>query len=103
MAAIITDMTLRELIEERTKIRTPGDLRAKIGGDMSRQQAWMLWHGKTSLGLRTAKRISIATGIPLEDLAEVDEAVPGKPRERNSSQPHTTRGRPRKRREPGGA
>jgi transcriptional regulator with XRE-family HTH domain len=88
MAAIITDMTLREMLEERTDIRTPGALRAKIGSDeMSRQQAWLLWHGRTSLGLRTAKRIAQATGIPLEDLAEVDEAVPGRPRHRPEKPP----------------
>lgn len=88
MAAIIGNMTLREMLEDRTDIRTPGDLRAKVG-DMSRQQAWLLWHGRTSLGLRTAKRIAVATGIPLEDLAEVDEAVPGRPRKRpNRPQSH---------------
>lgn len=73
--------SLRQLIESRTDIRTPGGLRENIT-DMSRQQAWLLWHGKTTLGLRTAKRIAEATKIPLEDLAEVAEAVPGRPRGR---------------------
>lgn len=87
MPAIISDMTLRELIESKTEIRTPGGLRENIP-EMSRQQAWLLWHGRATLGLRTAKRIAQATGIALEDLAEVDEAVPGRPRERNRPKPH---------------
>lgn len=81
MPAMICAMTLRQLIESKTNIHTPGGLRENIA-EMSRQQAWLLWHGKTTLGLRTAKRIAEATKIPLEDLAEVAEAVPGRPRER---------------------
>jgi hypothetical protein len=86
MPAIISDMTLRELIESKTDIRTPGGLRERIP-EMSRQQAWSLWHSKTTLGLRLAKRIAEATRIPLEDLAEVKEAVPGTPRQRNPRAP----------------
>jgi hypothetical protein len=84
MPAIIDLMTLRQLLEERAGMRAPGDLREKIP-EMSRQQAWNLWHGRVSLGLRVAKRISQVTKIPLEELAEVDEAVPGKKRGENIS------------------
>lgn len=81
MPAMIGDMKLRELLAERAQIRSVSDLREKLP-EMSRQQVWMLWHGRATLGLRTAKRISQVTNIPLEDLAEVDEAVKGEPRQR---------------------
>jgi transcriptional regulator with XRE-family HTH domain len=86
MAAIIADMKLRVLLARDSEIRSLADLRKALP-DMSRQQVWMIWHGKTTLGLRIAKRISQVSGIPLDELAEVDEAVKGEPRQRKPKSP----------------
>jgi len=67
--------SLRAILVEQAGILCIADFQSKVHG-MSRQQAWALWHGKDTLGLRVAKRIADATGLSLDDLAEVGEAVP---------------------------
>jgi transcriptional regulator with XRE-family HTH domain len=70
-------MTLRERLEAHG-ISTIAALSKATG--LSRQQAWELWHGRASLGLRVAKRIAEGTGVPLAELIDVDEAIPGTPK-----------------------
>lgn len=44
-------------------------------------------YAKAPFDLHTAMRIAENTGIPFEDLVEVDEAVPGRPRECERKEP----------------
>jgi transcriptional regulator with XRE-family HTH domain len=80
MSVIMEYMTLRELLETKGNVESLMKFRNLTG--MSRQQAWALWNGKDTLGLRVAKRIADATGLSLDELAEVDEAVPASRRAR---------------------
>jgi transcriptional regulator with XRE-family HTH domain len=55
--------------------------------DMSRQQAWNLWHGKAGVGKAMMKRLHEHLGIPLDALILVEQPTPPKPRGR----PRTSR------------
>ena len=73
MTAIILDMTLRELLEERAGIHSSVELRKKIGG--SAAQASNIWYGRDTIGARVMLRILTAfPQISAQELAQVDEA-----------------------------
>jgi hypothetical protein len=73
MLAIIEVMKLRDLLEEKTEIRSSAELREKIGG--SAAQVSNLWHGRDTIGARLMLRILTAfPQISAQELAQVDEA-----------------------------
>jgi hypothetical protein len=77
--------SLRALLETRCNIHSCGEFSKKL--ELSRQHASGLWNGRDPLGLRLMRRIKEEFGISLDELAEVEEAVPGKPRERHRQPP----------------
>jgi hypothetical protein len=88
-------MILRELLAEYgiTTLKA-FYTRAQI----SKNQAWNLWHGRAQLGLKLAKHIASHTGIPLSRLVEVEPtpATPnrGKGGRRRASIPAEEKKRP---------
>lgn len=85
METILDSMTLQDLLREKANVQSSQELGKKLG--LSRQHAFGLWTGRDPLGLRMMRRIKEEFGISLDDLAEVDEAVPGRPRQRNRPTP----------------
>jgi hypothetical protein len=81
-------MILRELLAEYG-ITTITAFAARA--QMSKAQAWALWHGRNRLGLKLARQIAERTGIPLEKLVTLDPTPPT---------PSRGRGGPRKHRPP---
>jgi antitoxin component HigA of HigAB toxin-antitoxin module len=49
-------------------------------GELSKSQAWNLWHGRSQLGLNLAKQLSQKLKIPLDELVSVDPTPPTPPR-----------------------
>jgi hypothetical protein len=80
-------MTLHTLLAHYG-IHRPADLVQRVPG-LSRQMAWMLWHGKRQTTRRMARRLEAALGIPYADLLLAEPVDPPEP---------PPRGRPRKRR-----
>jgi transcriptional regulator with XRE-family HTH domain len=78
-------MKLRDLLKEKAGVQTSQEFGKKLG--LTRQHAHGLWSSRDPLGLRLMRQIKEAYGISLDELAEVDEAVPGKPRQRKTRQP----------------
>jgi transcriptional regulator with XRE-family HTH domain len=66
-------MILRELLAEYG-ITTLKEFSARA--QISKSQAWNLWHGRANLGLNLAKHISEYTGIPLSRLVELEPTPP---------------------------
>jgi hypothetical protein len=85
MPVTIEIMTLQDLLRKKAHVESSQELATKLG--LSRQHANGLWMGHDSLGLRLMRRMKDAWGISLDDLAEVDEAVPGTPRQRHPRTP----------------
>jgi transcriptional regulator with XRE-family HTH domain len=74
-------MKLRDLLAAKAGVQSSGELGRRLG--LTRQHAHRLWSGRDPIGLRLMRQIKEAYGISLDELAEVDEAVPGRPRARN--------------------
>lgn len=85
MPTILDSMTLQDLLRTKANVQSSQDFARRLG--LTRQHASGLWNGRDPLGLRLMRRIKEEYGISLDELAEVDEAVPGRPRERNRSKP----------------
>lgn len=66
-------MILRELLAENG-VTTLKDFSTRA--QISKSQAWNLWHGRAQLGLKLAKQIAERTGIPLAQLVEVEPTPP---------------------------
>jgi transcriptional regulator with XRE-family HTH domain len=77
-------MTLPELLE-RYRVYTIRDFADRTG--LSRQHAWNLWHGVAGVGKQTMGRLHDRLGIPLEELMQVERAVPAKAAGRNPLRP----------------
>jgi transcriptional regulator with XRE-family HTH domain len=77
--------SLQQLLRDRAGIESAQRLADDLG--LSRQHASGLWNGRDPLGLRLMRRIKETYGISLDELAEVDEAVKGEPRQRKPKPP----------------
>ncbi len=66
-------MILRELLAEYG-ITTITEFARRA--QMSKAQAWGLWHGRAQLGLKLAKQMAQHTGIPLSRLVELEPTPP---------------------------
>ena len=80
-------MLLRDLLPHHG-VASLSEFRQGLG--LTKQYAWMLWHGKIAVSADMMRRLHAELGVPLEPLLRVERATPAKPR-----------GRPRKR--PGSA
>jgi len=69
MNATLARMTLQEILKNHG-IHTIRKLCEDAG--LSRQQGWMLWHGKAGVGKVMTKRLHEKLGIPFEELLDVD-------------------------------
>jgi transcriptional regulator with XRE-family HTH domain len=55
-------------------------LRQRLG--LTKQYAWLLWHGKIALSSDMMRRLHGELGVPLEALMQVERAEPAKRRGR---------------------
>jgi plasmid maintenance system antidote protein VapI len=55
--------------------------------DLTKQYAWMLWHGKIALSRDMLVRLHTELGIPVEALLQVERAQPAKRRGRPRQPP----------------
>jgi transcriptional regulator with XRE-family HTH domain len=60
---------------------------------LTKQYAWMLWHGKIALSADMMRRLHGELGVPVEALLQVERAVPAKRRGRKPLRP-PPKGRP---------
>jgi transcriptional regulator with XRE-family HTH domain len=67
-------MTLYELFTQRG-IQRPADLVQRVPG-MTRQYAYLLWHGKRELSRRMARKLAAALDIPLVELLAAEPVDP---------------------------
>jgi transcriptional regulator with XRE-family HTH domain len=88
VASTCKAMKLRELLQQRAGVTSAQAFGRRLG--LSKQHASSLWYGRDPLGLRLMRQIKQAYGISLDDLAEVEEAVPGQPRARSVKRPEPT-------------
>jgi transcriptional regulator with XRE-family HTH domain len=75
----VQDVLLKELLPTYD-IPTIAALRTRL--NLTKQYAWMLWHGKIALSAEMMKRLHHELQIPLEPLLQVERAIPQKPRGR---------------------
>lgn len=80
MPTTMVRMKLRDLLKTKVGVQSSSEFGKRLG--LTRQQAHGLWSGRDPLGLRLMRQIKEAYGVSLDELAEVDEAVPGRPRQR---------------------
>jgi transcriptional regulator with XRE-family HTH domain len=85
----VQGMFLRDLLP-LYGLRSIADFRHRLG--LTKQYAWLLWHGKIALSADMMRRLHGELGIPLETLIQVERETPAK-----------RRGRPRTRRTEGEA
>jgi hypothetical protein len=62
--------------------------------ELTKQYAWLLWHGKIALSADMMRRLHDELGVPLEALMQVERAEPAKRRGRKPAQPPTGRPTP---------
>jgi transcriptional regulator with XRE-family HTH domain len=74
---ILRPMILRDILIAKGVVG-PSDLGRRL--DISKQHAWLLWHGKNLPSLEMAQRIRERLGIPLDKLAELEREEPLKRR-----------------------
>jgi transcriptional regulator with XRE-family HTH domain len=86
-------MKLREILEQRgiTTIREFARL-----ADLSRQQAWNLWHEKAGVGKAMAKKLNEKLHIPIEELIQVDPVPYPFPRKSRKASTPQRKGKDRK-------
>ena len=70
-------MFLRDLLQEKG-IRTPSELGRRLG--ISKQHAWLLWHGKVLPSADMLRRFRESLRIPLDELADLEREEPPKRR-----------------------
>jgi transcriptional regulator with XRE-family HTH domain len=75
----VQGMILGELLPQYG-IASIAELRQRLG--LTKQYAWMLWHGKIALSSDMLRRLHGELGIPLEALIQVERAQPAKRRGR---------------------
>ena len=71
--------------------------RQRLG--LTKQYAWMLWHGKIALSVKMIRRLYGELAIPLEILIQVGRATPARPSGRptkRSQLPHLYKPQSRK-------
>jgi transcriptional regulator with XRE-family HTH domain len=67
-------------------ITSIAELRRRLG--LTKQYAWMLWHGKIALSNDMLRRLHKELGLPLETLIQVERATPAKRRGRPPRHQH---------------
>jgi transcriptional regulator with XRE-family HTH domain len=70
-------MFLRDLLRDKG-IRTPSELGRRLG--ISKQHAWLLWHGKVLPSTEMLGRFRERLQIPLDELADLEREAPPKRR-----------------------
>jgi transcriptional regulator with XRE-family HTH domain len=86
----VQGMFLRDLLPQYG-IPSIVALRQRLG--LTKQYAWLLWHGKIALSSDMLRRLHGELGIPLEALLQVERAEPAKRRGRKPLRP-PPKGRP---------
>jgi transcriptional regulator with XRE-family HTH domain len=84
---IVQPMILREILTEKG-IPGPSELGRQLG--ISKQHAWLLWHGKVLPGPELLRKLRDQLKIPVEQLLELERAEPVKrrgPRPKRRTQP----------------
>jgi transcriptional regulator with XRE-family HTH domain len=74
-------MFLRDLLPQHG-IPSIVALRQRLG--LTKQYAWLLWHGKIALSSDMLRRFHAELGIALDELLQVERAEPAKRRGRKS-------------------
>jgi transcriptional regulator with XRE-family HTH domain len=82
-------MILHEILTERG-IPGPSELGRQLG--VSKQHAWLLWHGTVLPGPELLRKLRDQLQIPIEQLLELERAVPLKRRGRRPSHYQPARG-----------
>jgi transcriptional regulator with XRE-family HTH domain len=72
-------MFLRDLLPQHG-IPSIVALRQRLG--LTKQYAWLLWHGKIALSADMMRRLHGELGVPLDALLQVERAEPAKRRGR---------------------
>src|SRR5262245_3944643 len=75
----VRSMFLRDLLPKHG-IPSIVALRQRLG--LTKQYAWLLWHGKIALSADMMRRLHGELGIPLDALLQVERAEPAKRRGR---------------------
>ena len=86
----VQGMFLRDLLPQYG-IPSIVALRQHLG--LTKQYAWLLWHGKIALSSDMLRRLHGELGIPLDVLLQVERAEPAKRRGRKPLRP-PPKGRP---------
>ena len=86
----VRGMFLRDLLPQY-EIPSIVALRQRLG--LTKQYAWLLWHGKIALSSDMLRRLHDELGIPFEELMQVERAEPAKRRGRKPLRP-PPKGRP---------
>jgi transcriptional regulator with XRE-family HTH domain len=76
---ILQGMFLRDLLPQHG-ITSIAALRQRLG--LTKQYAWLLWHGKVALSVDMMRRLHGELGVPLDSLLQVERAEPAKRRGR---------------------
>ena len=80
----VQGMFLRDLLPQYG-IPSIVALRQRLG--LTKQYAWLLWHGKIALSSDMLRRLHGELGIPLEALMQVERAKPAQRRGRKPLRP----------------
>jgi transcriptional regulator with XRE-family HTH domain len=75
----VQGMFLRDLLPHYG-IPSIAELRRRLG--LTKQYAWLLWHGKIALSSDMLRRFHGEVGIPVDALLQVERAEPAKRRGR---------------------
>ena len=75
----VQGMFLRDLLPHYG-IASIAELRRRLG--LTKQYAWLLWHGKIALSSDMLRRFHGEVGVPVDVLLQVERAVPAKRRGR---------------------
>jgi transcriptional regulator with XRE-family HTH domain len=86
---IVQPMILHEILTEKG-ISGPSELGRRLG--ISKQHAWLLWHGTVLPGPELLRKIRDRLEIPVEQLLELERAEPVKPRGRRPQRYDPARG-----------
>ncbi len=93
--AILGGMLLRELLAQKG-VAGPSELGRRL--EISRQHASLLWHGKVLPSPEMLRKMRDRLGMSLDELAELERAIPVKrrgPRPQPPPKPRRQRRRPR--------
>jgi transcriptional regulator with XRE-family HTH domain len=88
LVVIVQGRFLRDLLPHYG-LTSIAALRRRLG--LTKQYAWLLWHGKIALSVDMLRRLHGELGVPLEALMQVERAEPAKRRGRPPQrQPRST-------------